>query len=501
MRSLTLCPAAILCGSLFGGSAVLADVTVDDVWDHWVAASSGPGRNLTVGTSARSGGTLTQSDVTFTLDYEDGAMVGTVDEVRLIEQGDGTVLITMAPEIPMRVKQRSPDGEEVEISMTFGLQGMELVASGDPGSIDHAMSAERAGVETDAMIVNGQEMDFALAAELDNIDGSYRMSEDSPAQLSSRFTADALAFRLSAAPEDGGEGNLSMTATAQDILSTSEGTLMPFGGPASMAALLRQGGTSTGEMSYGTSTFSMNLTDENQAVRVNGQGESGSISGTIDAAGLDYVSAATGLAMDFAIIGQPFPPVAFEIAEASSRIAFPLLASDDPQDIRLATRLTGVAIGEGLWSMIDPAGVLPRDPATVELDATLTGVINEDLADPEAMARLEASGGQPGELRSARLDRLLLSIAGATLTGDGRALFDNATAPPRAAGQIDLQLVGANALIDNLVKIGMIPEDQAMGAQMMLGMFARPGSGPDTLESTIELREDGSVLANGQRIR
>jgi hypothetical protein len=35
----------------------------------------------------------------------------------------------------------------------------------------------------------------------------------------------------------------------------------------------------------------------------------------------------------------------------------------------------------------------------------------------------------------------------------------------------------------------------------MLGLFAQRGEAPDTLKSTIELTEDGSVLANGQRIR
>ena len=36
---------------------------------------------------------------------------------------------------------------------------------------------------------------------------------------------------------------------------------------------------------------------------------------------------------------------------------------------------------------------------------------------------------------------------------------------------------------------------------MMMGLFARPGDGEDTLVSTIEVQEDGAVLANGQRIR
>ena len=69
------------------------------------------------------------------------------------------------------------------------------------------------------------------------------------------------------------------------------------------------------------------------------------------------------------------------------------------------------------------------------------------------------------------------------------------------AGTVNLKLVGGNTLLDTLVGMGLIPEDQAMGARMMTGMFARPGDGEDTLVSTIEMKEDGSILANGQRIK
>jgi hypothetical protein len=55
--------------------------------------------------------------------------------------------------------------------------------------------------------------------------------------------------------------------------------------------------------------------------------------------------------------------------------------------------------------------------------------------------------------------------------------------------------------MDTLVNMGLLPQEQAMGARMMMGLFARPGDGPDTLTSTIEVKEDGSVLANGQRIQ
>ena len=55
-------------------------------------------------------------------------------------------------------------------------------------------------------------------------------------------------------------------------------------------------------------------------------------------------------------------------------------------------------------------------------------------------------------------------------------------------------------IVDKLVAMGLIPEDQAMGARMMMGMFAVP-SGEDELTSKIEFKEDGGVYANGQRIQ
>jgi len=48
--------------------------------------------------------------------------------------------------------------------------------------------------------------------------------------------------------------------------------------------------------------------------------------------------------------------------------------------------------------------------------------------------------------------------------------------------------------------MGVLPQEQAMSARMMMGMFAVP-AGDDAMESTLEVTEEGRVLANGQRIR
>jgi hypothetical protein len=70
---------------------------------------------------------------------------------------------------------------------------------------------------------------------------------------------------------------------------------------------------------------------------------------------------------------------------------------------------------------------------------------------------------------------------------------------PKPVGAVDLSLTGGNRLIDTLVAMGVVPEDQAGFARMMLGLYAVP-SGEDALTSKIEFKEDGGIYANGQRV-
>ena len=50
--------------------------------------------------------------------------------------------------------------------------------------------------------------------------------------------------------------------------------------------------------------------------------------------------------------------------------------------------------------------------------------------------------------------------------------------------------------------MGVLPEDQSMGAKMMMGMFGRTVEGAeDTLTSQIEFKADGGIFANGQQIQ
>ncbi|MFN0194219.1 MAG: DUF2125 domain-containing protein, partial [Aestuariivirga sp.] len=116
-----------------------------------------------------------------------------------------------------------------------------------------------------------------------------------------------------------------------------------------------------------------------------------------------------------------------------------------------------------------------------------------------------ASGAPPGELISFELTQLLAKVAGAELTGMGAFTFDNADLEtfggmPAPTGKIDLKVVGANTLMDTLISMGLMSEDDAMGARMMLSMFANPGAGPDEFTSVLEFKDKG-FFANGQQLQ
>ena len=92
------------------------------------------------------------------------------------------------------------------------------------------------------------------------------------------------------------------------------------------------------------------------------------------------------------------------------------------------------------------------------------------------------------------------------MTGYGAATFDNSGTDTqdgtlKPTGAVDLKLVGGNTLINSLVEAGLLPDQMAMGARMVMGMFTIPGDGEDTLETKIEFTRSGAILANGQRIK
>ena len=159
-----------------------------------------------------------------------------------------------------------------------------------------------------------------------------------------------------------------------------------------------------------------------------------------------------------------------------------------------------------IWALFDPSSQLPRDPATIALDVSGKAKVLLDSVDPAPMQAMVESDGKPGELHALTINRLTVDAVGAKLDATGDFVFDNTdktTLPgfPKPVGAVNINLTGANGLIDKLIAMGFLPAEQAMGARMMMGMFAVPGDAPDTLKSKIKFNEAGQILANGQRLK
>jgi len=202
-----------------------------------------------------------------------------------------------------------------------------------------------------------------------------------------------------------------------------------------------------------------------------------------------------------------FPlPISLKAQSQDVALDMPFATTDTVQDFGMTYALRGFEMDDMLWGMFDPTGALPRDPATVAIDLEGTGKLAIDFTDPDVDKMLADIDGPIGELETLSLKSLELDLVGARVTGDGAFTFDNSDLEtfdgmPRPKGALNFELVGIDGLMSTLSSMGLLPPEQAMGARMMMGLFARPGDGPDTLTSTIEVTDDGQVLANGQRIR
>ncbi|AMY71839.1 DUF2125 domain-containing protein [Frigidibacter mobilis] len=490
------------CGTLLAGllcsTAAQADVTAAEVWQSWQDYYGGMGFTLTAGSEEARGGTLTLRDVTGTTTTPEATGSVTIAEMVLTERG-GAVEVTMSPEIPFDMTTVAED-ETVEMSMLFSQPDMVMTVSGTPDEMTYEFSAPAMGVSVTEMVVNGTPVEMTMEMAARDVTGSSVMGLAGDITATQQIAAPEVTFTVSATdPET--DGTFSMEGSLSDLEGTST-TVMPEGvDMADMAAALGAGLKIEGSLSYGAGSYTMEVVDATDTMTIEAAGDGGSFELAMDAEALSYGAAGTGGTM--ALTGSQLPfPVDISLAESAFSLLMPVSKSDAPAPFGFEMRLVDLAVNDEVWSMLDPMAQLPRDPATLILDVSGAAKMLIDLLDPEQAATAEA----PGELHALDLNELQLTFGGAELTGDGSFTFDNSDmvtfdGMPKPLGSVSLKLLGGNGLLDNLIAMGLVPEDQAMGVRMMAGLFANTGPGPDELNSTIEVREDGGLYANGQRLK
>lgn len=486
--------AGTLVAALLGSTAVRADVTAEQVWADWVAYYQEMGQTVTTTSQGMQGDTLVIEGAKFASTAPEATAQIDIAEVRLRNVGDGSVEVTLSETIPVTMTAKPAEGEATDMTIDIRQTGMKLMVSGAPGDMTYDFAAPTLAVGIADMKVNGEAVPMSVGVNLKNSTGKARMVSGSGREVTSDFTSESMDFDISA-KDPAGTGSFATKGTLNALSSTSDMKIPQDVNMADMNAALKAGVVLNGSLTYGAGNYTMDFQDGEQTMNMVSSADGGSLSFGMSSAGLAYGGG--GKNTRIAMTGNQLPaPMDLTIAEAAFDFAMPVMAADTPQPFKLMVKIADLTLSDSVWSLFDPTSQLPRDPATVLIDASGTATPKIDIFDPVQAAAAPV----PAMVESVNLNALQLKMAGADLTGSGAATFDNMGPAPKPVGSVDLKLVGGNALIDKLVAMGLVPEDQAMGARMMLGLFAVP-AGDDVLTSTIEFREDGGVYANGQRIQ
>ena len=496
MRKWTGLGSGAVCAFLLGTTALHAEVTAEDVWKGMTDYYTALGQTVTTGAQEMQGDTLVITDAVFASEVPEGSFTATFGEVRLRELGDGRVEVTLSNEVPIRMLSKPQTGESVDMGMKVTQSGLTMIVSGTPTDTSYEVSAPELAVGVDGMSVDGNPVPLTLNLKLTGSAGTYRMATEAGRKLSSRMTSEKLDFEV-AAQDPEGKGDFSASGSLTGLSGTSDAMIPDGVDMTDMNAALQAGLAMSGDFAFSGGGYVMDFKDETDTMHAQSTGGGGTLTFRMSRDGLAYGGSGKDTAISMQVSALPMP-IEVSLAETAFDIALPVSKAEAAQPFSALVKLVDLKVSDGLWEMFDPTSQLPRDPATLILDVAGAAKMAINIFDPKEAETI--AGSPPGALESLDIREVKVSAVGAELTGNGAMTFDNSTGTPKPLGTVDMQLVGGNALIDKLVGMGLVPEDQAMGARMMMGLFAVP-TGEDQLSSKIEFKDDGGIYANGQRIQ
>ena len=490
--------------------AGLADITADDVWQSWQARLSDLGYEVS-GTPGREGDRLVVPDIRLsqTLEDDGGRAELRIGRIAFADRDDGTVAVIYPETMPMEVVVTPEEGETVTATLTLSHDDLSIIASGTAERIGYAYEGDALRLALGEVTVDGEAMDgLSGALRFDDVSGTSESAVEAGVRRSAQTLASgAMSYALTAEPPEDAEeeGSLRLEGRADSLALDTRMTAPVDTGLEDLAAALNAGFAVDAQLVFGPGESLTVVTDEDGTSRATSRSAGSGLELALSDEGLVTAFDSAGAAGRLEGGDLPFP-VAYEAEKAAARLVLPVARDDAAQEFELSVDLSEVSVSEEIWAQIDPEGTLPRDPASLAFALSGAGQVRVDLFDEEAMEALEDGDSSGFEPERVVLERLLLELAGATLTGTGALDIEpgetDGLEMPAAEGAIDLQLDGGNTLLDRLVAIGVLSQDEAATARMMAAMFARPAEDEaDRLTSRIEIERDGSVTVNGQRMR
>lgn len=500
-----LCSFSVM-ASVMAAQTAYADLTAADVWADWQSYFANSGYTIS-GEERSEGSAIVVENMQMVLDQpsQNARLVMNLGTIGFAPAGAG-VNVTLQDTWKIGF-EASPEGQaKASGTVLVRQEAPTMLVSGAPGDLSYDFRSGRMTVSLDEFSADGESFGpevFGFRMEMEDIASKTRVLGEGlrtydQTMTTSRASYD-VSFKNPATPDE-----FSARGSFNNMKFSGDGVLPENLPPDDMKAWLDAGFKMSGAMEFDSASSESKFRSRDGAATTNGSSAQGALGVAFSDKGLLYDVSARDQSVDMVIEQLPLP-ISFATQNVAFKLAVPVKQSEDPQDFGATLTFAGLTMSDVIWGLFDPAGQLPRDPATLDLDLSGKVKLLVDLLDP-TQADVLSQGGTPGELDAVTLNRLVLDMVGARLEGGGAFTFDNTslTGPggmPKPTGSVDLKLVGGNGLIDKLVNMGLLPQEQAMGARMVLGLFARPADGPDSLVSKIEINEEGHILANGQRIQ
>ena len=479
--------AFLMCGT------AQAALTVDQVWADLQAAAVSGGIKITVATEVSGDRELTLNGVSIA--PEGKPAIATISEVSIVEQEDGSVAF-----FPGEIKlQNTGAGTVVIEHEEFSVSAFE-----DAGGLGYGIDADSLKVMVDMAEGTGETAtSFDGTFELVSVGGRYIRGRDA---LGVEMSAERLVYDIKQKdPALGIDG--AQTSDSADLVLSGELTLprgidlMSLQSSAAFAEAVRGGLGISLEASQGISTGEM--TDSNPMLPMSlvFTAQPGVTSLVANADVLEVSTSVEGMALT---LRPPMVPARVDATAGSFVLGFgmPTVTADEAGEYGFELALENLEFDEAGWALIDPTSVLERGPLDLALD--LGGTAKIDMLDLMVSGEAGTPPTTVPELLTLDIRTLAFKALGAAATGSGAFTFDNSMVemggPPLPVGTADVRLEGGNKVIDALIKLGVITEEDAMGARMMMAMFGKP-EGDDVLTSKIEAREGGSIFVNGQQIQ
>lgn len=483
---------------LLAQSAV-ADVSVNEVWGGWKDYMASYGYEVSATENVTSGG-LTVSDLVMSMELpeEAGNLRIEFGQLDFADNGDGTVTISVPENLPIRFVTDS-ESETVDGKLMV-TSDMTTVASGTADNTTYTYRASQIAMLLESLVVDGEAIeDVEADVVATGWSGVSTVMLGETVKNDGTAAIESIGMRVKGMDPDTGEP-FDITATLTGMTAEASNAMPKDALTGDPSAFFMPG--SAFDASYAYDTFEMGaaFTEDGAPGAFAMTGGAGAFAIDMNTDGMSYSGDMADISLK--ATGGEFPvPVDLSFGEIGYGFSMPLSASDEQQEFAFNLKLGDLAVSEVLWGMFDPGQVLPRDPANLLIDLAGMGTLFADL-----MTLDETSDDIPGEVNSLTIRDIQLNAAGASIGGNGAFTFDNTDLEsfdglPRPEGSVDLTIAGVNGLMDKLIQMGLLPEDQAMGARMMMSMFTQPGEGEDTLKSKIEINDKGQVLANGQRLK